>query len=453
MKSIIKKIALCTILSFSLNMPANQVWYKSVIESTKDFVLEHRNKFIFGTIITAVVGIAAWARWKFWKSLESSKGGISKKDILMTYINVYKPEGEKSEARSNYSEKFQKRKRIPNNNTQVQKNFAEDTKFTIIFNDREIWKEVKNKVVDALFEEIKKKNEHIKNMAERIKEVPIEESISVSQSYLKVSISKSTEEKNKAINDIEKKIVDSFKNFFLNKNIFHHYSKNFFIGNIGWDTTQKFLKILNCQELIFSKDQNQKKFIAQCIKNVFQTYQSWYPEMIKRYIQNKFEVKKQPIKNKEERLTRFSFKNKKEDKISEDNLLEMMIEVPQVESVETILKKLFEEEEKIIKSYNNDHRLDLIIFNPVNVLFKGLYFEKKNIFNHIKASDILWDRMFQKRFVILLKEKKYFRDFEEKKFDNTKHQSVNDIIQKQKENRDVVGRYIALLKTEEKFKK
>lgn len=430
-------------------MPANQVWYKSVIESTKDFVLEHRNKFIFGTIITAVVGIAAWARWKFWKSSEGQ-------EVLMEVSSNYSDASDISnfndfEGKS-ISKKFQNRKRISSNTAQLKKTFVEDTKFTTIFNDEKIWKEVKNKVVDALFEEIKKKNEQVKRTAETIKEVLIEESISVSQSYnLEVSISKSTEEKNKAINDIEKIILKYFKNFFLNKNIFHHYSKNFFLGDISKDIIENFLKILNCKKLI-DEYQNQKNFIKQCIKNVFETYQSWYPEMIKRYIQNKFEVREQPIKNKEERSTKFSFKNKKEDKIPEDNLSEMMIEVPQVESVETILKKLFEEEEKIIELYNNDEE-DVIIFNPVNSLFIKLYMQQKSIYRDIESSQILFNGIFLKRFLIILKERKYFRDFEKKTFNNTKHQSVNDIIQEQKENRDVVGRYIALLKTEEKFKK
>lgn len=458
MKSIISKIALSIIFAFLLNMSANQVWYKSVIESTKDFVFEHRNKFIFGTIITAVVGIAAWAGRKFWKSLESSKEGISKKHMLMTYINVYKPEGEKSEVRSNYSEKFRQRKHIPSNNTQEKKIFVEDTKFTTIFKDLRIWKEVKNKVYDALFKEIKEKNEYIKKMAKPIKEESIEElieeSISGSQSDVNVRITESTERKNtesielknKAINDIEEKIVDSFKNFFFKENIFYYHNEYFFLE---WNTTQKLLKILNCEELI-ENNQNQKNFIAQCIKNVFQTYQSWYPEMIKRYIQNKFEVKKQPIEKKEERSTKFSFKNKEKDNLPEDNLPEMIIEVFQIESVEIILKKLFDQEKKII-NVNNDSEKSSIL-NEVSFLFSNLYLNKELIYK-IQGSKILWDCMLKKRFFMMLNEDNYFRNFEQKKFDNIKNQNLNDIIKEQKENKYVVRKYINLINAEKKFKK
>lgn len=455
MKSIIKKIALCTIFSFLLNMPANQVWYKSVIESTKDFVFEHRNKFIFGTIITAVVGIAAWAGWKFWKSLESSEEEILKKEMTMTDTDVYKPKDKKSdeedkiEVSSNYYlNNLKKRKRISSNTRQGKKNFVEDRKFTTIFNDQEIWNKVKKEVLNGLFQEIKKKNEPIKKTAETIKERSIEESISVSQSYEKFSITESIELKNEAINDIEKKILEFFEIFFFKKNIFYDYSKFFLLGKIEWDTTQKLLEILNCKELI-DKNQNQKNFIAQCIKNVFQTYQSWYPEMIKRYIQNKFEVKKQPIEKKEERSTKFSFKNKKKDNLPEDNLPEMMIEVPQIESVETILKKLFEEEEKIIQLYNNDEE-DVIIFNPVNSLFIKLYTQQKSIYRDIKSSQILFNGIFLKRFLIILKEGKYFRDFEKKTFNNRKNKNLNEIIQEQKENKNVINKYIQLLKKEQK---
>ena len=87
MKVIIKKILFCTIFSFLLNMPVDQSWYKSILKSTKDFVLDHQNKFIFGALITGLVGIAAWAGWKFWKSKECGENKI--KDDHIEVKTVY----------------------------------------------------------------------------------------------------------------------------------------------------------------------------------------------------------------------------------------------------------------------------------------------------------------------------------------------------------------------------
>jgi hypothetical protein len=436
MKVIIKKILFCTIFSFLLNTPVDQSWYKSILKSTKDFVLDHQNQFIFGALITGLVGIAAWTGWKFWKSEERSENKI--KDDDPEVMTVYS-EGSNISDFEDFSEKvklaqdkFQTRKRIPNSNGQTEKKFQEDAEFKKIFNDAHIWNEVRKEVSEQLLEEIKNKNEKNKQTVKPIQEQKIEESMSLSHSSQEIPINKSIEVKNARIYDIEKTILDAFKAF-LENNIFYYYKKGFFDGGIGESNINKFLKTLNISTLM-EDNKNEKNFIENTLKNVFLTYQSWYPEMIKRYIQKRFEQEKQPIETKEKRSTRFSFLNK-QDQISVNNSEHMILELPQVESVDTILKKLFEEEKKLIDLQNYSDQFSIL--NTVSSLFRELYDKQKHIYSNIKTSQILRNLILKKRFVRFLKENHFI--------------NFND-ISKIQDNKQAAQRYITLLNNEQKLK-